>query len=328
MGISRSRSRSRTPDRRRKRDDDSRRGRSPARRSDRSPDKSREDRKRRKRRRSRSGLSDTSRRRRRSSSRDREVKQFEFLFNKPAPGNRAWFTVELQDELYALRRELDRLCKCFDKMADTIKEESASRGEFVTMDKLKQAIEAALPEVVAKKTAAANSQQASKAKEAEPDVTKMASVMISLKKHLEEVRSIKYDLASLKGSVANMKTPAMRQFVSPRQMVANGKTPTKKVTPAANGGGPSSVKMKTRQQMDPRNSAARAKARRLILHGMQISEDMLSALQMEDLKQVCTMHNVRYRGMPQARVALRKIPGLIVSDTEDLPDRSITGEEV
>ncbi|GBG89584.1 hypothetical protein CBR_g49373 [Chara braunii] len=153
--------------------------------------------------------------------------------------------------------------------------------------------------------------------------------MAVLKKQLEDMRGIRYDIASLKGSISNLKTPTARQFVSPRQMMTNGKTPTKRSTPNPIGVGPSCIsRKKPVRGNDPRKSAARTKARRRILQGKQISEDMMAALQMEDLKQLCSMHNVRYRGMPQARVALRKIPGLIVSDTEDLPNRSATGEEV
>ncbi|GBG63111.1 hypothetical protein CBR_g36598 [Chara braunii] len=133
----------------------------------------------------------------------------------------------------------------------------------------------------AKKVDDGNSQQASRGKGKDNEVSKLTTELKVLKKQIEDMRAMKYDIASLQGSLANLKPPPTRQFISPR-----------------------------------------------ILQGKQISEDMLSALQMEDLKRLCAMHNVRYKGMPQTRVALRKIPGLIISDTEDLLDKTETGEEV
>ncbi|GBG61968.1 hypothetical protein CBR_g26131 [Chara braunii] len=230
--------------------DDSRRGRSPARRSDRSLDRSREDKKRRERRLSGSGSSDISKRRRRSASRERDGKQYDFPYNKPAPGNMGWFTVELQDELYALCQELDGLRKRVDKIANTIKEESVKRVEFVMMDKLKHAIQDPLSEITAKKTTVASLQQARKGKEAEPNIARMTMEMTILKKQLEEVRNIRYDITSFKESITNIKTPAMRQFMSPRQLLPNGKNPTKKMTLIPNGGAPSSVRKKIRQHKD------------------------------------------------------------------------------
>ncbi|GBG77391.1 hypothetical protein CBR_g23722 [Chara braunii] len=184
------------------------------------------------------------------------------------------------------------------------------------------------PEKEPKKTGEGSSQQASKGKMRDGELTKMAAEMVTLKKHLEDMRSLKYEIASLKGSISKLKFPVVRQFISPRQLRnENGNTPAKKSTPKASGGEPSRIKRKTQQAKDPQKSARRSSARRRILQGKQLSEDMLSALQMEDLKQLCAMHKVRYRGMPQAKVALRKIPGLIISDTEDLLDKTETGAE-
>ncbi|GBG89327.1 hypothetical protein CBR_g49037 [Chara braunii] len=254
--------------------------------------------------------------------------QPEFPYNKPAPGNGAWFTVELRDELYALRRELDRLRKKVDKISDEVNA-GAERLADVTAHKIKQLVDAAVQEALTahagKKADDGNSQQASRGRGKDGDVSKVMSELKGLKKQLEDFQGMKYDIASLQGSVVNLKPPT-RQFISPRQLLTNGKTPIKKATPKPSEALASTSK-KTQWGIDPRKSARRSTARRRILLGKQISEDMLSALQMEDLKRLCAMHNVRYRSMPQARVALRKIPGLILSDTDDLPDKTGTGDE-
>ncbi|GBG86369.1 hypothetical protein CBR_g41364 [Chara braunii] len=167
-----------------------------------------------------------------------------------------------------------------------------------------------------------------KEKEKESEVSKVALEMKALKGQLDEMRNLKYDITSLKGSISSLQTPARRQFISPRQMVDNRKTPAKqKSTPRVEEAGRSRTMKRPLRGKDPRKSARRTSARRRILQGKQISEDMLSALQMEDLKKLCVMHGVWYKSMSQARVALRKISGLIVSDTEDLPDKKETRGE-
>ncbi|GBG75255.1 hypothetical protein CBR_g19889 [Chara braunii] len=213
------------------------------------------------------------------------------------------------------------------------KDGSEKRAEFVSTDKLKQAIDAALPEAnaahvtrrletEARSSLTANQREGDRDGRIENGIRYDGPQKVAGR---NEEHQILYWL-----SIAHIKTPATRQFVSPRQqqLLANGKTPTKKTSPNPNGAGPSSVKKKALQGKDQCKTAARAKARRRILQCMQLSEDMLSVLQMDDLKQLCSMHNVHYMNMLQACVALRKIPGLIMYDTKDLPDLSVAGEEV
>ncbi|GBG82053.1 hypothetical protein CBR_g34332 [Chara braunii] len=329
MGRSRSRSRFESPNRRRRREE-SRRRRSPARR-ERSRERSNKDTKKREQHWSKSASSTSSRHKRRNTSRDREERRYEFSYNKPALDNRAWFTVELHDELYALRREFDRLKKWVDKLSYEFNTESERRADIVTNEKLKQALNATVQEaattLAGKKAGEGSSQQASGDKVKVSDNTKVATKLQTLKKQFEDVWSMRYDIASLKGSLSSLKAPARREFVAPRQVMANRKTPIKKITLKPNEAGPSKARKKSQPGKDPWRSARHMSARRRILQGKQISEDMLSALQMDDLKQLCAMHNVRYRGIQQAQVALRKISGLIVSDTEDLLDKNKTGRK-
>ncbi|GBG63638.1 hypothetical protein CBR_g38949 [Chara braunii] len=327
MGRSRSRSRSRSESPgRKKRRDESRKGRSPERRSIRSPGRSHEY-KRRDRHKSRSS-SPSSRRRRRSRSRDREEKRFEFPYNKPASDNRAWFTMELRDELYALRRELDKLKKKVDKLFDDFKEEVDRRKmECVNSLQMKQALDTAIREsnvsqVVTKPPGATTKTQRDDKKKAD-DFAKVSSDMQTLRRQMEDMQDLRYQLAVIQTTI---NTPARRPFISPRQKVLSVSKTPKKVTPSRSAAAPS--RKKPAGNMDLRCSIVRSSARRRLLSGKQITEKMLSALQMEDLKQLCVKHNVKYKGMPQARVALRKVPGLVVAITEDLLDVDEDGEEV
>ncbi|GBG74021.1 hypothetical protein CBR_g17732 [Chara braunii] len=47
----------------------------------------------------------------------------------------------------------------------------------------------------------------------------------------------------------------------------------------------------------------------------------------DEFAKLCGKHNVKYKGMTQARVALRKVLGLVVAITEDLPDVEDDGDE-
>ncbi|GBG79480.1 hypothetical protein CBR_g29626 [Chara braunii] len=275
------------------------RGRSPVRRSSRSPDRSHDDKRRRERRRSRSksrSTSASSRRRRRSGSRDRDQEEggYEFPYNKPAPGNQVWFTVELRDELYALRRELDRLKKRVDKLADDFKAEGKKKFEFVTTDMLKQAIEAAVRPSNASQTLTTGApENGVKADHVEntkrSDPHKVSADIQNLQRQLDDMRDLRYQLATIKSSIH---TPARRPFISPRTKVISASRTPKKPTPSnKNGGGTSGTKKPTTtSNHNPRRSAV--------------------------------------RGMPQARVALRKIPGVIITITEELPDQTEDGDEV
>ncbi|GBG89565.1 hypothetical protein CBR_g49354 [Chara braunii] len=141
------------------------------------------------------------------------------------------------------------------------------------------------------------------------------------------MRHIRFDLATLRGTVNGLKSPASRQFISPRAMQrVDHRTPAKR-TPVKTAPGPSGGKKAKLRQSEARQRIVRSTARRRILEGKQISENMLQSLQMGDLKKLCTKHNIKYKGMLQARVALRKIIRVIVMVTEDMVDPEENGEE-
>ncbi|GBG89887.1 hypothetical protein CBR_g49736 [Chara braunii] len=325
MGRSRSRSRSRSP---RRRYEESRRWRSPGRRSDRSEGRAFD--KRKEKHRSRS-TSFSGRRRRRIVSRERDDRRYDFPYNKPALGNRAWFTVELRDELYALRRELDRLKKKVDKLCDEVKEaKEIHPTPGVTTEQLKEAVEKAVAEASVRQASSIPRSSASAEKRKHESSKKDTGGVDAdnLKRQLDEMRQIRYDLATLRGTVNGLKSPAARQFVSPRvTLPAEHRTPAKKRTPGKPGPGPSGSKKAKQRQNEAQQRMVRSTATRRILEGKQISENMLQSLQMGDLKKLCMKYNIKYKGMPQARVAPRKIPGVIVTVTEDMADPEESGEE-
>ncbi|GBG68380.1 hypothetical protein CBR_g2923 [Chara braunii] len=199
-------------------------------------------------------------------------------------------------------------------MSDELKERQVKTKEEA--DKMKDTIESAVQEAVRKQ--AEQKQSEDPAKEVCNPAVDAVTKAETVKRQLEQMRELQYDLAALKGAIH--KTPVRSQFISPRPRSTSKKTPTKK-TSAANGARTSRIRKALHTSKDPRRSAVRTSARRRILQGKQIMENMLNALQMEDLKQLCNKHNVKYRGMPQTRVALRKVPGVVVSITEDLHEQ-------
>ncbi|GBG72756.1 hypothetical protein CBR_g12324 [Chara braunii] len=300
MGHSRTRSRSRSPTRRSKKDD-SRRGRSPARGTERSPDRSSDDKSRRREKRRSRSSSTSSRRRKRSSSRDRgrndwdDDRRGEFPYNKPAPGNRAWFTVELRDEMYALRRELDRLRKRVGKLSNEFRAHASEKpADAITTDMLKQAVEKAVLEAMSefgilgkKKSDIGTDQTRLKAQTKADEAARMAT----LKRQLEDME-LRYDLANLQGQINSYKSLLTKPFTSPKPRAPLTKTP--KRTPNTIGAGPSGVqKSVIKKGVGRHPNGVRISARRQILEGRQLSESMLSALQMDDLKKLCAKYNVR-----------------------------------
>ncbi|GBG85541.1 hypothetical protein CBR_g40179, partial [Chara braunii] len=208
----------------------------------------------------------------------------------------AWFTVELRDEMYALRRELDRLKKKVEKLCDNVSElKNKHPNSSVTLEQLKEAVQKVVAEASVKQASSLPRSDAS-----------------AEKRKREEVKK---------------DTAAVYTFISPRAMLSvEHRTPAKR-TPGKLASGPSRAKKAKLRQSEARQKVVRFTVRRRILEGKQISENMLQSLQMGDLKKLCTKHNIKYKGMQQARVALRKIPGVIVTVTEDMVNPEESGEE-
>ncbi|GBG85564.1 hypothetical protein CBR_g40202 [Chara braunii] len=245
MGRSRTRSRCRSPTRRSKKDD-LRRARSPARRTDRSPDRSNDEKLRRCEKRRLRSSSTSSRRQRHNLSSDRgrndwqDDRRSEFALNKPAPGNRVWFTVDLSDEMYALRRELYRLRKRVDKLSDEFRAQATKKpAGAITADMLKQAVDKAVLGAMSesgKKIDVGRDQSKRIAKAKTDEAARMAT----LKRQLEDMKELRYDLANLQGQINAYKSPLTKPFTSLKPRAPLNKTPKK--TPNAIGAGPSGVK--------------------------------------------------------------------------------------
>ncbi|GBG85325.1 hypothetical protein CBR_g39892 [Chara braunii] len=316
------------------------------------------------RKRSRTGRSKTLRDRRHksrspSSRRRRAESESPRWFSRPLweqrrndfapPGNRAWFTADLKEDIFKLRREMDKVLKTLEQLtrktsekqpASPNKEDTANKPEL-TPDALKSIIDEALKPTKMNQggqNQAGPSATGQKNAEAEDEVERMVS---EVQKEVNNVKLLKYDMAVVKGALQKINeptrtcTPIVSSSVHP-----NGYVGTMAGLPTSVHGchnipsrsmpsrsAPNKSRLgrvipphpkRGRTKINLNVYATKSKAKRSINFGVEPMRDMqLLRLHYTDLKVLCKMHDIRYKDKPQAISALRQVPGLIAYKGRD-----------
>ncbi|GBG92678.1 hypothetical protein CBR_g56708 [Chara braunii] len=267
----------------------------------------------------------------------------------PPPGNRAWFTADLKEEIFKLRQEMDKVLKTLEQLTRKTgenqppppnKEDIAKKTEL-NLDPLKSFIDEALKPAETNQggqNQAGPSAASQKNIEAEDKVERMVS---EVQKEVNNLKLLKYDLAAVKGALQKTNeptrtcTPIVSSSVHP-----NGYTETTAGLPTSVHGSrsvpsrsmpsrsaPSRSRLgrvipphpkRGRTRMARNVTATKSKAKRSINFGVEpMTDTQLLRLHYTDLKVLCKMHDTRYKDKPQAISALRQVPGLIAYKGRD-----------
>ncbi|GBG78523.1 hypothetical protein CBR_g27748 [Chara braunii] len=152
------------------------------------------------------------------------------------------------------------------------------------------------------------------------EVEHVATAVHDIKRDVDEIKLMKYELAAVKGALKKFNTPSrshtpMRLAITPRML----KT-TKVVSLQI--GAPCSTTARTTISApsilkNPRPTA-KAKSKRSIDFSFQpITEYQLLRLRYTDLKELSKIHGLKYVDKAQAIATLRKAPGLIINEGRD-----------
>ncbi|GBG63577.1 hypothetical protein CBR_g38643 [Chara braunii] len=298
------------------------------------------------RKRSRTGRSKTLRDRRAESESPRwfsrplwEQRQNDF----PPPGNRAWFTADLKENIFKLRRETDKVLKTLEqftrktsekKPAFPNKEDTANKPEL-TPDALKSMIDEALKST--EMNQGGHNQvgpSATGQKDAEAG-DKVETMVSEVQKEVNNLKLLKYDLAVVKSALQKINeptrtyTPIVSSSVHP-----NGYVGTMAGLPTSVHGShnilsrsmpsrsaPNKSRLgrviplhpkRGRTKINRNVSTPKSKAKWSINFGVEPMTNMqLLRLHYTNLKVLCKMHYIRYEDKPQAISALKQVPGLI-----------------
>ncbi|GBG72384.1 hypothetical protein CBR_g11962 [Chara braunii] len=267
----------------------------------------------------------------------------------PPPGNRVWFTADLKEEIFKLRREMDKVLKTLEqltlklgekKIAPPDKEDTAKKAEL-TPNALKSIIDKALKPTETNQggqNQAGPSAAGQKKAVAKDKVEKMVS---EVQKDVNDLKLLKYDLVAVKGTLQKINeptctcTPIVSSSVHP-----NGYAGTMAGLPASVHGSRSipsrSMPSKSapnrstlgriipphpkkgRTKIKRKVSAAKSKAKRSINFGVEpMTDTQLLRLHYMDRKDLYKMHDIRYKDKPQAISASRQVPGLIAYKGRD-----------
>ncbi|GBG77997.1 hypothetical protein CBR_g25930 [Chara braunii] len=175
-----------------------------------------------------------------------------------------------------------------------------------------------------------------KATEDEGKVEKMVS---EVRRDVNDLKLLKYDLATIKGALQKINeptwtcTPIVSSSVHPYQYPStisglsasvhinrsapSCSRPSHSIPSRSRMGQPIPPHPKRgRTKMRRRTSAIKMKAKRSINFGHESLTDA-QLLRLHHLKDLCKIHNIRYKDKPQAISDLRRVPGLIQDNRRD-----------
>ncbi|GBG81249.1 hypothetical protein CBR_g31921 [Chara braunii] len=326
-----------------------------------------------------------SRRRRRAASESPKRyarPQWEIRRNDfPPPENRAWFTTDLKEEIFALRRDYDKICKTnellltkiedltkvvqelkktkdgegdnkIEKGKRTTEKVNAKEDGRISPAQVQTMIDKTLETAIPKAARAGTSQQTQNVNTTNGSAQvrnqeRMEKLVSEMRKEVDEMKLMKYEMAAVKGALHKINEPARTRtphvsstvqqtmfrgvdMVGPGS-VGRAQRTTSMGNPSGHLGAYTIRIPATRRPsysapsrpFPPPPTRRRTKVRRRISKNkrrmkrdvnfgiLPVTYTQLVRTHYTDLKDLCKMHNIRYKDKPQAIAALHRVPGLV-----------------